>query len=119
MKARIALVAVLGLLVLGGLGLWLTRKPARKAGPDPGCQASMRTLVGAIELFRAEEKRPPERLDQLVPRDLDRLPPCPAAKKETYSTTYLVYGQKYSFFCRGKHHQREDHPVFNSVKGWQ
>lgn len=80
------------------------------------CRTSIRILLGAIELYRAAEHRPPERLEQLVPRYLEKIPDCPVAKKPTYH--YEVYGEKFSLFCRGHYHERENHPVFNSVKGW-
>ncbi len=117
---RAPLLVALGMILIGAVGFlfWRSSQKQTAATADKSCRTSMRTILSAIEMYRGENHRPPERLDQLIPRYLDKLPPCPVARKETYTTTYQVYGQKYTFFCRGHYHQRENHPLFNSVKGW-
>lgn len=121
MSSRLPALVAAGMLAVGLVGLLALRAQQGSVQKTAGksCQTSMRTIVAAIELYKATEQRPPERLEQLVPRYLDRLPPCPVAKKQTYSSTYQVYGKKYSLFCRGHYHDREDHPSFNSSIGWE
>ena len=67
----------------------------------------------------------PEKLSQLVPNYLKKIPKCPAKFKDTYSKSYKSYnfpGLKYcKFCCCGKNHTGnkipENFPCFNSYNG--
>lgn len=65
--------------------------------------------------------RYPERLALLVPDYLRRLPHCPTAGYDTYSSTYQtsLAGHFYGVCCGGEHHRnvklKANHPAYNSV----
>ncbi len=120
MSPRLALGVAAGLTTLGLAGwLFFRHQVDRQASSrERECETSIRTIVSAIELYRTHNPRVPERLEQLIPRYLPEIPRCPKAKKDTYSESYLVYKTKYTLFCRGHHHRRENRPAFSKTQGW-
>lgn len=53
------------------------------------CEANLKDIAAAIEKFANEHNATyPKALNELVPKYLKSIPPCPAAGKDTYSRSY-------------------------------
>lgn len=90
------------------------------------CANNCRKLESALKNYAAEHGGVyPEKLSNLVPTYIKKIPTCPAKWKDTYSARYKSYnfpGLKYCrFYCCGKNHASnktsEDFPRYNSFDG--
>ncbi len=73
------------------------------------CESNLRTISNAIEMYSTDHKgKYPEKLNELVPDYLPKIPRCPSAGKDTYSPSYLLKkegsGESYNLFCLGSNH---------------
>ena len=105
------------------------RGPARapRAPLEPGaeqCVTNLRNLGTAVELYAAQNDGAlPRSLAQLVPSVMKVLPTCPAAGRDTYSSTYASTRKPlgYTIACGGSHHRSAglapDHPSISSDGG--
>lgn len=88
------------------------------------CSEHLGTLANALDRWgAAKEGQLPERLEQLVPEVLEKLPQCPAAGQDTYLRSYRRTEDGYRLFCQGRHHRAfgvaQDQPSYDSVSGLQ
>jgi len=88
------------------------------------CVANLRTTATAIDLYAADhEKALPPSLSGLTPAYLREIPACPAARSDTYSTSYTPAGtgSHFTIYCSGFFHKglvsRPDYPRFSSHHG--
>jgi hypothetical protein len=60
-------------------------------------------------------------LTLVTPKYLKTIPQCPAAKKETYSESYLAKAKGYTVYCQGQFHTSvgmlANYPQYNSYSG--
>lgn len=73
------------------------------------CESNLRSISNAIEMYSTDHHgKYPERLEELVPDYIPRIPQCPAAGKDTYTSSYSLNkdasGEYYSLFCSGNNH---------------
>jgi hypothetical protein len=84
------------------------------AAPTPlqHCQSNLKNLATALEMYASDyQGHYPNRLSDLSPNYILKLPSCPTARQETYSATYQV-SQKpdaFSLHCGGKQHTPVPH----------
>lgn len=90
------------------------------------CTDNCRKLESALKNYAAEHSGAyPEKLSNLIPTYIKKIPSCPAKWKDTYSARYKSYsfpGLKYCrFYCCGNNHAfgktSEDFPRYNSYDG--
>lgn len=87
------------------------------------CESNEKNIGTALEMYYADhDKRFPKLLAQLTPKYLNNVPTCPYAKADTYSHTYRVAAEAYSFYCEGRNHFEEagvpaNFPQYTSVQG--
>lgn len=77
-------ILIIGILVAIAVPLY-TKSQAR--AQESACKANLRTLMGSIAQYAAENGKNPDSLDQLVPDYLKSLPRCPAGGNYTYDKT--------------------------------
>lgn len=68
------------------------------------CRGNLRNLSTAIEMYLVDHKRLPEKVSELTPSYLMRLPVCPSAGRSTYLLRHTAEGG-YRIDCGGDHHQ--------------
>lgn len=73
------------------------------------CESNLRNIFIAIELYSADHRgNCPGKLEQLTPDYLFKMPECPAAGKDTYTSSYSLKkdstGEYYILFCSGNNH---------------
>lgn len=129
------LFTVLAALVGASLwGLWADR-PRQHLEE---CQQNLKRISLALEVFSVDHHGlypyegqyphptswkdiPPgtRGLGALVPRYLKAIPICPAARRDTYSETYLAWEdpEAYFFWCSGGYHAPSAYPAYDSVGG--
>jgi len=88
------------------------------------CEKNLRNLSVALEMYSCENMgRYPTSLASLKPQYIKEIPTCPAAKKDTYSGSYLSQARPdiYTLYCKGTYHRRQvkrpDYPRYDSISG--
>ena len=104
------------------------------------CRANLRNMRSSFEMYASDNGGLyPLSLDKLAPTYLAKIPTCPAAGVDSYSSTYKSEAGKrdekgnflsgrdyYELYCSGHHHREakdrgvpvgSDKPAFNSEKG--
>ncbi|MDQ7825763.1 MAG: ankyrin repeat domain-containing protein [Candidatus Eremiobacteraeota bacterium] len=96
----------------------------REMGQATGCKSNLKNIGTALEMYSTDnEGRYPRSIKEVTPNYLRQLPTCPAAKKDTYSSTYRVKTKpdEYLLFCKGEYHRKagskKDHPQYSSKEG--
>ena len=97
---------------------------ARAQGQTTACKSNLKNLGTALEMYSTDNAgRYPTSLGPLTPNYLKRMPICPSANSDTYSSSYQFAANPdaYSFFCQGLHHGeaglKENFPQYNSYYG--
>lgn len=81
-------------------------------GQLTSCRANLKNTNTALQMYAEDfEGRFPTRLGLLTPNYLGRIPNCPAARRDTYSATYVTDGAAFSMFCQGHHHKEAGAPA--------
>jgi len=89
---------------------------ARANSPVPNarlCASQIKNIAVGLGMWAEDHHgRYPDRLQQLVPDYLRRIPECPAAGRDTYSSGYQVSASpaRCTVVCVGHHHAAEDLP---------
>ena len=90
------------------------------------CESNLRTISNAIEMYSTDHRgKYPKKIDELVPGYLPKIPKCPAAGRDTYSSSYVLktdnLSESYSLFCSGSHHTAmglgKDYPAYIYLLG--
>jgi len=70
------------------------------------CRKNVEKLCSAMKKYFRDNRRYPRELADLVPEYLDKIPVCPSAGKDTYSSSYVTdkSRKKYTLYCRGNNH---------------
>lgn len=97
----------------------------RDYGKFISCQSNCKNIGTALEMWSTDNRgHYPKSLKQITPNYLKAIPTCPAAGKDTYSSSYAMTMQPrdfYSFCCKGKNHASlgipADYPKYDSSKG--
>gem|GEM_PF-2170869 len=128
----LAVVGFFGLIIIGILAAILVPNflKARAMGQYTGCKSNCKNIATALEMYSTDNKRHyPPNLDYVTPNYLKYLPTCPAAGKDTYSSSYTsTIGDPdtgaedgYSFSCEGENHisvsGEKNCPRYDSVNG--
>jgi len=78
----------------------------------------------ALEIYSNDhDGHYPPALSLLLPKYLKSIPTCPAAKTDTYSSTYNTTSnaEAFTFYCMGHHHREvgfePNFPQYNSING--
>lgn len=103
----IAIVAILVFYVPGLVNKWQTQKLEE-------CGENVKKLSKAINKYYDENGCYPERLDDLIPKYLDMIPVCPAAKTGDVYVKSYKYNDRTRYFeiyCKGHHHKDAGAPV--------
>lgn len=101
---------------------------ARGQGHLTACKANQKNIATALEMWAADHKgKYPKQLSDLIGGEnggyLKQIPTCPAAEKDTYSSSYKrsADGKKFDICCSGHNHEvmdvPADKPAFNSDMG--
>jgi hypothetical protein len=84
------------------------------------CKDNLRIISGHINTFRIDMSRYPSNLKEFYPNNFREMPLCPAAKRDTYSSSYKLDQSKESYvlYCSGHNHKdcglKENFPQFYS-----
>lgn len=112
--------------------LWArSQRRERKREIARQCRGNLQVLADALNQYRVHRGTFPEKLADLVPAYLEAIPPCPVAKKDTYSKSYYWEDRHYGgnfpdrlileMCCLGHHHSaagwEENHPRFDLDDG--
>jgi hypothetical protein len=88
------------------------------------CETNLKMLSSALEMYSTDNSgRYPEKLSQLLPDYMYKIPICPAAGKDTYSKSYSskINPDYYKFYCSGYNHSAlsvpPNYPQFDSTRG--
>lgn len=88
------------------------------------CQSNLKNIATALEMYSTDNAgRYPTSLKQLAPDYLRSIPTCPAAGKDTYSSSYTSSQNPDAFtvYCSGNNHKDvdagENYPMYNSDRG--
>lgn len=118
--ARGLLAAACGFVLYLGL-MNIGHQDVMPASPSVRCEGNIRAIGKAVEKYRLDHDGGlPSELGELIPDYFMRVPKCPAAGYDTYSTGYEPEEDDsgYSVHCEGHHHQAEgkdsDEPSFKS-----
>jgi hypothetical protein len=89
-----------------------------------GCIYNLKNIGTAAEMYSIDYSgRYPKKLSLLTPNYIRTIPTCPAARKDTYSSSYRAATRPdaCTFFCKGSHHAKSgyatDYPQYNSTTG--
>lgn len=100
-----------------------------QAGLDFGaafqsCGSNLKNMATACEMYSTDnEGHYPTSLSQLVPGYMKTIPTCPAAGKDTYSSSYSSASNPdmFTLYCSGNNHKEvnagENYPQYNSAQG--
>lgn len=100
----------------------------KSTGDDFGkfsdCNFNCKKIGTALEMYSTDNSgHYPKSLTQLEPKYLPSIPPCPAAGKETYCSSYTsnTHPDSYTFYCKGHYHSGagvgQDKPYYSSTSG--
>ena len=95
--ALIIVASIVGVLVIVGavVGIALTvGTGARDKASERTCQANLRTIDGAVQMYYAENEKYPTSVDQLLPDYLRKVPKCPSGDEP-----YQLKGDPPSAYC--------------------
>ena len=91
------------------------------------CKSNLKNIGTALEMWASDNGgKYPDSVEKLTPDYLRVIPTCPAAKADTYSSTYHLFerdgqDQTYEVYCKGHHHAEagmdEDYPRYNGYDG--
>jgi hypothetical protein len=91
------------------------------------CQTNVANIAKNLEYYANKHQgNYPDKLSDLVPDYIDKIPLCTAVKKDSYSSSYTVFNDpksnmhKYTFYCNGENHKRiisGNYPQYNSTWG--
>ena len=125
MKKQI--LVILAVLVASALAVRFARM--QNAESDlVNCKENLKNLGTAMEMYSTDwSGRYPSAFVKLTPNYLKTIPECPAAEKDTYSSTYQMrkgdHGdyEIYEVFCSGPNHVKvgvpADYPRYNGEVG--
>ncbi|MCD4786254.1 MAG: ankyrin repeat domain-containing protein [Candidatus Eremiobacteraeota bacterium] len=89
-----------------------------------GCIWNCMKIGRALEIYSNDhDGHYPPALSLLLPKYLKSIPTCPAAKTDTYSSTYNTTSnaEAFTFYCMGHHHREvgfePNFPQYNSING--
>lgn len=112
------------LLALIGFSLGVSYLRGKVAQRFTTCLLNLKEIGNALNSYHNDhDKMYPSSLSELIPKYLQSIPTCPAAKKDVYSQGYQVSSdlKTFSFYCKGHYHRdasREiDYPRFYSKFG--
>lgn len=114
-----------GVILLGLVLLLVTSNvPRPHGGQATACKSNLKNIGTALEMYSVDSAgRFPPKLSLLTPNYLKRIPTCPVANADTYSTGFRSSSDPhaYTFVCSGHHHARvgysPNYPQYNSWKG--
>jgi competence protein ComGC len=91
------------------------------------CSCNCKNIGESLHVYqRHHQGNYPDKLINLIPTYIDKIPSCPAAKKDTYSSSYTVFNStennmhEYTFYCNGGNHKMivsGNFPKYNSKSG--
>ncbi len=101
---------------------------ARAQGQLTACKSNQKNIGTALEMYSTDWSGAyPKSMTQLTPNYLRTIPECPAAEKDTYSSTYKLRKSDngdyeiYEVFCSGPNHVKvgvpADYPQYNGEMG--
>lgn len=101
---------------------------SRSQGHLTACKSNLKNIATALEMWSTDnDGKYPDSLAELTPNYLRFIPSCPAAKADTYSTTYRKFQREgqdygaYEVYCKGHYHAEagldEDYPRYNGYDG--
>ena len=87
--------------------LTVTLARADRANSILGCSQSLKAIATGLEMWASDHAgNYPKELKELVPKYIEHIPPCPAAGKDTYSSSYRAAGSEgFSMHCSGHFHK--------------
>ncbi|MCL5772972.1 MAG: zinc-ribbon domain-containing protein [Firmicutes bacterium] len=88
------------------------------------CQSNLKNIAVALEMYSVDNKgHYPPSLQYLVPTFIEKIPVCPEAGKDTYSSSYTIHKNPdiFTFYCSGANHTdvqgvHPNHPQYSSVE---
>ncbi|MCW5872921.1 MAG: hypothetical protein KIS61_37085, partial [Candidatus Eremiobacteraeota bacterium] len=71
-----------------------------------GCTQNLKGIATGLEMYASDHSgRYPASLQELVPKYLQSIPACPAARRDTYSASWRVAGgEGFYMCCAGNNH---------------
>lgn len=88
------------------------------------CKSNLKNMGTALEMYSTDNNgRYPVALSKITPDYLKVIPTCPAAKADTYSSSYVSHDKPdvYSIYCSGHHHKLvklpPDYPKYDAIQG--
>ena len=103
---------------------------ARGQGQLTACKSNLKNIGTAMEMYSTDwSGKYPESMDLLTPNYLKTIPDCPAAGKNTYSSTLKTgpgapgnesgFQDYYYFYCEGHNHDETaaNYPTYDGIKG--
>lgn len=100
------------------------REDVTPMGASVQCKTNLKNLATALEMYATDNVgRYPKDIKILSPMYLKQIPTCPAAGRDTYSSTYSVRESPDAFtiYCKGHNHGQmgipEDYPLYDSNRG--
>lgn len=103
---------------------------ARAQGQCTACKSNLKNIGTALEMYSTDyEGRYPPSMDCLTRKVgnmgpyLTRIPMCPAAQRDTYSSSYQVSSapDMYTFWCQGENHRAvrlpANYPAYSAMEG--
>ncbi|MFN8608080.1 MAG: hypothetical protein U0931_11155 [Vulcanimicrobiota bacterium] len=84
---------------------WAAR--ADRPNAISGCSQNLKNIATGLEMWASDHAGGyPKDLKQLVPKYIEHIPFCPAAGKDTYSSSYRQAGSEgFSMYCAGHYHK--------------
>lgn len=113
-----------------GLGVFLSGHRPATQGQLTACKSNLKNIATALEMYASDNQgRYPDSLSRLTPEYLKKIPNCPAAQSDAYSSSYvrqlyqpdLHLVDEFTVCCKGDHHSKagtaHNHPVYTSQTG--
>jgi hypothetical protein len=105
--------------------LYDVNRPGRAEGMISSCQSNLKNLATACEMYKVDHAGAyPPSMTPLTPDYITTIPHCPAAKKDSYSSSYVLAKDKKSFSmgCHGSYHKAgglpKNFPAYDSKRGF-
>jgi hypothetical protein len=103
--------------------LTVTLARADRVSSILGCTQNLKAIATGLEMYASDHAgKYPAALKVLVPTYLKSIPECPAAHKDTYSSTWRTAGSEgFYMHCSGNHHGdfglKAEQPTYNARHG--